>query len=96
MAVIEKQICNARYVSYIESTGASRAGIVNIKAPPDWEPNKRPREERYDPAHINIVIRNPLMQTIKPTAVMGAFQSTSKPQPPISVENFVKLATCER
>ena len=85
-----------RYVSYIESTGASQAGIVKIKAPPDWEPNKRPREERYNPGDINILISNPLMQTIKPTAVMGAFQSTSKPQPPISVENFVKLATCER
>ena len=60
------------------------------------EPNKRPREERYNPGDINILISNPLMQTIKPTAVMGAFQSTSKPQPPISVENFVKLATCER
>ena len=85
-----------RYVSYIESTGASQAGIVKIKAPQDWEPNKRPREERYNPGDINILISNPLMQTFKPTAVMGAFQSTSKPQPPISVENFVKLATCER
>ena len=85
-----------RYVSYIESTGASRAGIVKIKAPPDWEPNKRPPEERYNPGDINILISNPLIQTFKPTAVMGAFQSTSKPQPPISVENFVKLATCER
>ena len=93
-SVIDKQIC--RYVSSIEATGASRAGIVKIKAPPDWEPNKRPREERYNPADIKVVISNPLMQTIKPTAVMGAFQSTSKPQPPISVENFVKLATCER
>ena len=93
-SVIDKQIC--RYVSYIESTGASRAGIVKLRAPPEWEPTQRPRDERYNPADIKIPITNPLMQTIKPTAVMGAFQSTSKPQPPISVENFVKLATCER
>ena len=45
---------------------------------------------------MDILIPNPLMQTIKPTSVSGAFQSTSIAQPPISAEDFVKLATSER
>ena len=85
-----------RFVKNIESTGASKAGIVKIKAPPGWEPNKKPPDEMYNPSDINIVISNPLRQTIKPTAVRGAFQSTSIVQPPISVEDFVTLATSER
>ena len=93
---IEVMIKLFRYVKYIESTGASRAGIVKIKAPPEWQPGKKPREERYNPSDINIIIQTPLIQTIKPTKVRGAFQSTSRAQPPISVENFVKLATSQR
>ena len=37
-----------RFVKNIESTGASKAGIVKIKAPPGWEPNKKPADERYN------------------------------------------------
>ena len=85
-----------RYVRYIESTGAHRTGIVKIKAPREWQPDRKAPEERYNPSDIKITINNPLMQTIKPTPVRGAFQSTSKAQPPISVEDFVKLATCDR
>jgi len=84
------------YVSYIESQGAHHAGIVKITAPPDWEPNRKPKEQRYNPSDIDVLIENPLMQTIKPTPTHGAFQSTSASQPPITVEDFVKLATSER
>ena len=83
-------------MNYIESTGASRAGIVKIKAPAEWQPDKKPPDQRYNPSDMDIVIPNPLMQTIKPTSVSGAFQSTSIAQPPISAEDFVKLATSER
>lgn len=84
------------YVSYIESQGAHHAGIVKITAPAEWEPNRKPKEQRYNPSDIDVLIENPLMQTIKPTPTHGAFQSTSKSQPPITVEDFVKLATSER
>ena len=81
------------YVAYIESQGGHRAGIVKVTAPAEWEPNSKPREDRYNPSDISVTIENPLMQTIKPTPTHGAFQSTSKVQPPISVEDYVKLAT---
>jgi len=84
------------YVSYIESQGGHLAGIVKITAPAEWEPNNKTREDRYNPSDIDVMIENPLRQTIKPTPTHGAFQSTSQSQPPISVENFVKLATSDR
>ena len=56
------------------------SGIVKLRAPKEWQPNTKPPELRYNPSDMEVLIENPLMQTIKPTPVMGAFQSTSKAQ----------------
>ena len=85
-----------RYVSYMESQGAHLAGIVKVVAPPEWEPNNKPKAQRYNPSEMKFKIENPIQQTIKPTPAMGAFESTSQRMPEISIEKFVKLATSDR
>jgi len=85
-----------KYVSYMESQGAHLAGIVKVVAPPEWEPNNKPKAQRYNPSEMKFKIENPIQQTIKPTPAMGAFESTSQRMPEISIEKFVKLATSDR
>lgn len=85
-----------KYVAHMESKGAHFAGIAKIVPPPQWQPNNKPREQRYNPSEMKFKIENPLQQTIKPTPTMGAFESTSQRMPEISIEKFVKLATSDR
>jgi len=84
-----------RYVEGLAAGGA-RSGIVKLKAPAGWEPDLQPKEDRYNPSQLDLTITRPLQQTIRPTSTAGAFQSTSKVTPPISVERFARLAVGER
>jgi len=86
----------ASYMRKIEETGAGVAGIVKIKAPSGWSPSARGEKELYNPSNMNFSISLPLQQTIKPTPVRGAFESTSQAMPELSMESFVKLATSKR
>lgn len=85
-----------RYITYIESTGASSSGIVKIRAPAAWQPSSTPSRELYNPANMDLKIPFPLQQHYKPTPTKGAFESTSQVMPELSVGNFVRLATSER
>ena len=85
-----------RYVAHMEAQGAHLAGIAKIVPPSQWQPNDKPKDQRYNPSTMKFKIENPLQQTIKPTPTMGAFESTSQKMPEISIEKFVKLATSER
>lgn len=86
-----------KYVEYIESVGGHLPGIAKVVAPPEWQPDSRPKHERYNPSNMkSIRIESPIQQTIKPTPTRGAFESTSQRMPPLSVEKFVKLATSDR
>eukprot|EP00090_Calanus_glacialis_P045654 TRINITY_DN8622_c0_g1_i1.p1 TRINITY_DN8622_c0_g1~~TRINITY_DN8622_c0_g1_i1.p1 ORF type:complete len:637 (-),score=114.05 TRINITY_DN8622_c0_g1_i1:324-2234(-) len=85
-----------KYVAYMESKGAHLAGIAKIVPPSQWQPNSKPKDQRYNPSEMKFKIETPIQQTIKPTPTMGAFESTSMRMPEISIEKFVKLATSDR
>lgn len=85
-----------KYVSYMESCGAHRAGIAKIVPPPEWQPNGGPKEDWYNPANMDFSIEGPIQQTIKPTETHGAFESTSRRLASMTIPQFVNLATDSR
>lgn len=78
-----------KYVQYIESEGAHRAGICKIVPPKEWVP----RAQGYNPADIEDIEIKPVQQDIAVTEVDGAFKTLSdRSRPEISVDKYRRLA----
>jgi len=78
-----------KYIEYLESVGAHRAGICKIVVPKDWVP----RRQGYNPNEIEGIWIKPVQQDISVTEVDGAFKTISdRSRPEISVDGYRRLA----
>jgi len=79
-----------KYVKYMASQGADRAGIAKIVAPKEW----RPRKIGYNPADMEHIEIKPVQQDISlHKEVAGAFTTLAdRSRPEISVDGYRRLA----
>lgn len=77
-----------KYIEYIESKGAHKAGICKIIPPPEWVP----RKSGYD--NLDIVIPAPIVQEVH--GCQGLYTQYNIQKKAIHVKDFEKLANGER
>lgn len=78
-----------KYIEYMESVGAHRAGIAKIVPPKEWIP----RAQGYNPADIEGIFIKPVQQDIAVTDIDGAFKTISdRSRPEIDVDGYRRLA----
>ncbi|VDI80258.1 ATP-binding cassette, subfamily C (CFTR/MRP), member 10 [Mytilus galloprovincialis] len=78
----------AKYITYIESQGAQKAGIAKIIPPAEW----KPRRNGYD--DLEMTIPSPITQVV--TGCQGLYQQYNIQKKGLTVKEFEKLANSER
>lgn len=79
-----------KYIAYIESQGAHKAGLAKIVPPPEWIP----RKAGYDLDGIDLEIPTPLCQVV--TGKQGIHQQINVTKKPMNVKDFYRLANSAR
>lgn len=79
-----------KYIAYIESQGAHKAGLAKIVPPPEWIP----RKAGYDLDGIDIEIPTPLCQVV--TGKQGIHQQINVTKKPMHIKDFYRLANSSR
>ncbi|XP_025196246.1 probable lysine-specific demethylase 4B [Melanaphis sacchari] len=77
----------SRYVEFMESQGAHRAGIAKVIPPPEWIPRK---SSYYDDDIMNMVIPAPICQDVQ--GKQGIYRQLNIQKKPITVAQYKKLA----
>ncbi|KAG2463510.1 KDM4B demethylase, partial [Polypterus senegalus] len=77
-----------KYMAYIESQGAHRAGLAKVIPPPEWKPRKT-----YDSID-EMVIPAPITQVV--TGQSGLFTQYNIQRKPMTVGEYRKLANSEK
>ncbi|XP_028910521.1 lysine-specific demethylase 4C isoform X3 [Ornithorhynchus anatinus] len=77
-----------KYISYMESKGAHRAGVAKVIPPKEWKPR-----QNYD-AIDDMVIPAPLEQTVFGKA--GFYVQYNTPRKPMTVKEYRQLANSDR
>ncbi|XP_055921875.1 myb-like protein U isoform X2 [Eupeodes corollae] len=80
-----------KYVAYMESQGAHKAGLAKVVPPPEWVPRKSGYE---DLDALNITIPAPICQVV--TGKQGLYQQINIQKKPLTVKQFAELANTER
>ncbi|KFB37556.1 AGAP011180-PA-like protein [Anopheles sinensis] len=80
----------AKYIEYIESQGAHKAGLAKIIPPPEW----KPRKNGYNLDDINLTIPAPICQVV--AGKQGLYQQLNIQKNPLTVKQFQELALSER
>ncbi|CAH2236757.1 jg14250 [Pararge aegeria aegeria] len=75
-----------KYVQYMESKGAHKAGLAKVIPPPEWVP----RKGGYDLEQLNITIPSPICQVV--TGKQGLFQQINIQKKAMTVKQFAVLA----
>lgn len=78
----------AKYVKYMESQGAHKAGLAKIIPPAEW----CPRRGGYD--NIDMTIPSPITQVV--TGCQGLYQQYNIQKKALTVKEFEKLANSDR
>lgn len=78
----------AKYVSYMESCGAHKAGVAKVIPPPEWVP----RRAGYD--DLEMTIPAPITQVV--TGCQGLYQQYNIQKKPLTIKEFEKLANSDR
>ncbi|KAG7456674.1 hypothetical protein MATL_G00238390 [Megalops atlanticus] len=78
----------SRYIAYIESQGAHRAGLAKIVPPKDWKPRRS-----YDDID-DLVIPAPIQQVV--TGQSGLFTQYNIQKKPMTVREFRKTANSDK
>lgn len=79
-----------KYIEYIESQGAHKAGLAKIIPPPEW----KPRKQGYDLDHLDITIPAPICQVV--AGKQGLYQQINIQKNPLTVKQFAEMANTER
>uniref|UniRef100_A0A182JQK9 [histone H3]-trimethyl-L-lysine(9) demethylase n=1 Tax=Anopheles christyi TaxID=43041 RepID=A0A182JQK9_9DIPT len=79
-----------KYIEYIESQGAHKAGLAKIIPPPEW----KPRKGGYDLDNLDITIPAPICQVV--AGKQGLYQQINIQKNPLTVKQFAELANTER
>ncbi|XP_043097420.1 lysine-specific demethylase 4A isoform X2 [Puntigrus tetrazona] len=77
-----------RYIAYMESQGAHRAGMAKVVPPKDWKPRRT-----YDDID-DLVISTPIQQVV--TGKSGLFTQYNIQKKPMSVREFRKTANTDK
>ena len=72
----------SKYVAYMETMGAHKAGIAKVVAPAGWVPRKC----GYDVNEIKLKVQAPLKQKITPASYDGSFHTQSIVKQPMTVK----------
>ncbi|XP_037954475.1 probable lysine-specific demethylase 4B isoform X3 [Teleopsis dalmanni] len=80
-----------KYINYIESQGAHKAGLAKVVPPPEWVPRKSGYE---DLDALNITIPAPICQVV--SGQQGHFQQINIQKKAMTVKQFSDLANTER
>ncbi|XP_017885883.1 uncharacterized protein LOC108628463 isoform X2 [Ceratina calcarata] len=80
----------SKYVEYMESKGAHKAGLAKVIPPPEWNPRKR----GYDLDDLNLTIPAPICQVV--TGKQGLYQQINIQKKSMTVKEYSKLANSER
>ncbi|XP_051867370.1 lysine-specific demethylase 4A-like [Pristis pectinata] len=78
----------SRYIAYIETQGAHRAGLAKVVPPKEWKPCKS-----YDDID-DLVIPAPIQQVV--TGQSGLFTQYNIQKKPITVREFRKIANSDK
>ncbi|XP_023300103.2 uncharacterized protein LOC111682389 isoform X2 [Lucilia cuprina] len=80
-----------KYVAYMESQGAHKAGLAKVVPPPEWVPRK---SGYNDLDALKITIPAPICQVV--TGKQGLYQQINIQKKPLTVKQFSELASTER
>ncbi|XP_072540065.1 lysine-specific demethylase 4A [Salminus brasiliensis] len=78
----------SRYIAYMESKGAHRAGVAKIIPPKDWKPRRT-----YDDID-DLIIPAPIQQVV--TGQSGLFTQYNIQKKPMSVREFRKVSNTDK
>ncbi|XP_034476639.1 probable lysine-specific demethylase 4B isoform X3 [Drosophila innubila] len=80
-----------KYVAYMESQGAHKAGLAKVVPPSEWVPR---RSGYADLDALNVTIPAPICQVV--TGKQGCYQQINIQKKPLTVKQFSELASTER
>ncbi|XP_053962444.1 mucin-2-like isoform X3 [Anastrepha ludens] len=80
-----------KYIAFMESQGAHKAGLAKVVPPPEWVPR---RSGYNDLDALNITIPAPICQVV--TGKQGLYQQINIQKKPLTVKQFSELASTER
>uniref|UniRef100_W8B585 [histone H3]-trimethyl-L-lysine(9) demethylase n=1 Tax=Ceratitis capitata TaxID=7213 RepID=W8B585_CERCA len=80
-----------KYVAFMESQGAHKAGLAKVVPPPEWVPRRSGYE---DLDALKITIPAPICQVV--TGKQGLYQQINIQKKPLTVRQFSELASTER
>ncbi|XP_041989274.1 probable lysine-specific demethylase 4B [Aricia agestis] len=75
-----------KYIQYMESKGAHKAGLAKVIPPPEWIP----RKSGYNLDDLNITIPSPICQVV--TGKQGLFQQINIQKKSMTVKQFAVMA----
>lgn len=75
-----------KYVQYMESKGAHKAGLAKVIPPPEWVP----RKSGYDLEQLDVTIPSPICQVV--TGKQGLFQQINIQKKSMTVKQFAVMA----
>lgn len=79
-----------KYVEYMESKGAHKAGLAKVIPPPEWIP----RKSGYDLDNLDLTIPAPICQVV--TGKQGLYQQINIQKKSMTVKEYSKLANSDR
>ncbi|EFN72390.1 Probable JmjC domain-containing histone demethylation protein 3B [Camponotus floridanus] len=79
-----------KYVEYMESQGAHKAGLAKVIPPPEWVP----RKTGYNLDELDLTIPAPICQVV--TGKQGLYQQINIQKKSMTVQEYSKLANSER
>ncbi|KAI4485696.1 hypothetical protein M0802_012592 [Mischocyttarus mexicanus] len=79
-----------KYIEYMESKGAHKAGLAKVIPPPEWIPRKC----GYDLDTLNLSIPAPICQVV--TGKQGLYQQINIQKKSMTVKEYSKLANSDR
>ncbi|XP_078041804.1 lysine-specific demethylase 4C [Augochlora pura] len=79
-----------KYVEYMESRGAHKAGLAKVIPPPEWIP----RKGGYNLDNLDLTIPAPICQVV--TGKQGLYQQINIQKKSMTVKEYSKLANSER
>lgn len=80
-----------KYIAYMESQGAHKAGLAKVVPPAEWVPR---RSGYADLDALNVTIPAPICQVV--TGKQGYYQQINIQKKPLTVKQFSELASTER
>ncbi|XP_058805432.1 lysine-specific demethylase 4A-like [Phymastichus coffea] len=80
----------SKYIAYMESQNAHKAGVAKVIPPPEWVP----RKQGYNTDDIKLTIPAPICQVV--TGKQGLYQQINIQKKSMTVKEYEKLAHSER